>query len=69
MWPSSSIILGHARAEETDEDLDNEGEKKIYAEDTLLLRARYYDEAELRRQLYALVGTDFEIQKTTLSTQ
>ncbi len=64
MWPASSVVLGITRAKETDEDMDHDGEKQLFAEDTLILRARFYDENELKRQLYSLVGSDYEIRET-----
>ena len=41
--------------------MDNDGEKKVYPKDTLIIRARLYDIDEVKNQLYTLVGKDFEI--------
>lgn len=65
MWPPASVVVSITRAEETEGDMDNDGEKKLYAGDTLILRARYYDEEEIKRQLHALVGNDSEIHRTS----
>ncbi len=61
MWPSSSTVLSIKRADEIGEDTDNNGEKKLYVGDTVVLRAKYYDEAELKKLLVGLVGHDTEI--------
>ena len=68
MWPSSSVVISITRAHEHHEDMDNDGEKKLYVGDTLIVRARYYDEEELRRLLQGLVGTDHAITKIEQST-
>ncbi|MBR2615473.1 MAG: chloride channel protein, partial [Clostridia bacterium] len=47
MWPASSVIIGITRAKETNEDMDHDGEKQLFAEDTIVIRVRYYDEKEL----------------------
>ena len=64
MWPHSSVVISVKRADEANQDMDNDGEKKLYAEDTLVLRAKYYDEAEIRNILKGLVGDKYEIIKT-----
>ncbi len=63
MWPHSSVVISIKRAEESANDMDNDGEKKVYAGDTLVLRAKYFDEAEIRKLLVGLVGSDFEIKR------
>jgi NhaP-type Na+/H+ and K+/H+ antiporter len=62
MWPSSSTVLSIKRADEIGEDTDNNGEKKLYAGDTVVLHAKYFDEAELKNILFGLVGKDNEIK-------
>lgn len=62
MWPHSSVVISITRAEENQTDMDNDGEKKLYAGDTLIIRAKYFDESELKSHLYSLVG-DNNIQK------
>lgn len=56
MWPSSSVVISVRRADESRIDMDHDGEKRLYAEDTLVVRAKYFDEAELRSLLAGLVG-------------
>jgi hypothetical protein len=46
--------------------MDNDGEKKLYVGDTLVLRARFFDEEEIRKMLVGLVGTEHEIKRTEL---
>ncbi len=66
MWPSSSVVIGIKRASEVHDDMDNDGEKKLYVGDTVILRARYFDEEEIRNLLFGLVGRDHEITKTSI---
>ncbi len=66
MWPSSSVVIGITRASQHRQDMDHDGEKRLFAEDTLVIRARFYDEAELMDHLYSLVGRDYEIKETTV---
>lgn len=63
MWPSSSTVISIKRADEIDEDTDNNGEKKLYAGDTVVLHAKYFDEEELKELLFGLVGRESEINK------
>ncbi len=64
MWPHSSVVISVKRADESRQDMDNDGEKKLYVGDTLVLRAKYFDEAEIRSVLSGLVGNKYEITKT-----
>lgn len=66
MWPASSVVIGITRAKEFNEDMDHDGEKQLFAEDTLILRARFYNEEELKDHLYSLIGHDFEIKETII---
>jgi H+/Cl- antiporter ClcA len=61
MWPSSSIVETITRDGNDQKSMDNDGEKKVYPKDTLIIRARLYDIDEVKNQLYTLVGKDFEI--------
>ncbi len=61
MWPSSSIVETISREGNNEKDMDSDGEKKIYPGDTLVIRSRLYDENEVKKQLYSLVGYDHEI--------
>ncbi len=63
MWPSSSVVISIKRADETKKDLDNDGEKKLYVGDTIVLRARFFEEDEIRKLLIGLVGPDHEINR------
>ena len=65
MWPSSSVVVSIKRADETKKDMDNDGEKKLYVGDTLVLRAKFYDEDEIRSLLIGLVGKEHEITRIT----
>ncbi|MBQ4317003.1 MAG: hypothetical protein IJC20_02025, partial [Clostridia bacterium] len=66
MWPSSSVVVSIKRADETKKDMDNDGEKKLYVGDTLVIRAKFFDEDEIRKLLVGLVGHDHEIERITL---
>ncbi len=61
MWPCSSVVIGIKRANSDRVDMDNDGEKKLYSGDTIVLRSRFMDEEELRRQLVGIVGSQYEI--------
>ncbi len=63
LWPSSSVVISVKRADESKEDMDHDGEKKLYPEDTVVVRSKYYDENELRELFVCLVGNDYEIIK------
>ncbi len=62
MWPSSSVVISVTRAEGSFQDMDNDGEKKLYAGDTLVLRAKFFEEDEVKKHLYDLVGREQEIR-------
>ena len=62
MWPASSTVISIKRANEIAEDTDNNGEKKLYVGDTVVLHAKYFDEEELRKLLFGLVGKENEIK-------
>ena len=61
MWPHASVIVSINRDHRDFSDTDNDGEKKLYAGDTLVLRARCYDEEEMKTYLYDLVGREYPI--------
>lgn len=65
MWPSSSVVIGITRADEKRQDMDNDGEKKLYGGDTIVVRAKFFDEAELKKQLAGLIGNS-EIEETQM---
>ncbi len=58
MWPHSSVVISITRADDTRTDMDNDGEKKLYTGDTLVIRAKFFDEAELKTHLCALIGNN-----------
>lgn len=66
MWPSASVVISVTRADETRKDMDNDGEKKLYVGDTVVLRARFFDEAEIRKLLIGLVGSEHEINRVEM---
>lgn len=61
MWPYASVIVSISRDHRNFSDTDLDGEKRLHVGDTLVLRARTYDEEELKKYLYDLVGIDNEI--------
>lgn len=63
MWPSSSVVVSVKRKDRQVQDMDHDGEKKLYEGDTVCLRAKFYDEDEIRQLLGGLVGTDEEIRR------
>ena len=60
MWPHASVIVSITHAYGDQPEMDD-GEQRLHAGDTVLLRARYYDKERILYQLRALVGTDHEI--------
>ena len=66
MWPHSSVVVSIKRAEEQKDDMDNDGEKKLFVGDTLVIRAKFFDENELKGLLSGLVGKETEIKRTTI---
>ena len=62
MWPHSAVVTSVTRADETNQDMSNDGEKKLYAGDTIVVRVKYYDEALLRKDLVGLVGSEYDIK-------
>ncbi|MBE6626263.1 MAG: hypothetical protein E7628_03640 [Ruminococcaceae bacterium] len=63
MWPSSTVVVSIKRENEDGNDTDNDGEKKLYAGDTIVLRSQYYDESEITALLRGLLGKDADIHK------
>lgn len=63
LWPFSTVVLSVRRHKETELDMDNDGEKKLYAKDVIVLRSKYYDEDEVKSKIYKLVGSNYEIKK------
>lgn len=61
MWPHASVIVSISRDHRNFSDTDLDGEKRLHEGDTLILRARTYDEDELKEFLYDLVGREHKI--------
>ncbi len=66
MWPQSTVVLNVKHANDRIQEVENEGEKKLYAEDMVIVRAKYADKERLKTLLYDIVGNDFEITDYTL---
>lgn len=60
IWPYASVIVSITYANGHKIELDD-GEQRLRAGDTILLRARYYDKERILYQLRSLVGTEHEI--------
>lgn len=65
MWPYSSVVIS-IKGKEHSIDMDNDGEKILYALDTIVIRCKYYNEEELLHLLKNLVGKDYEIKKINI---
>lgn len=63
LWPHSAIVTSITRANKSEKSMDNGGEKKIYAGDTIVIKIQLYDEDEVKQCLYNLVGRDYEIKE------
>ncbi len=68
LWPHSAVITSITRADSTHRAMDNDGEKKFYAGDTLVLRIQLYNEEYVTKYLYDLVGHDYPITVTEIET-
>jgi hypothetical protein len=66
MWPPSCVVLSIKRAEKNNADTDHDGEKKLYEGDTVVVRARFYEEDELKKLLLGLVGKNQEISEVEM---
>jgi H+/Cl- antiporter ClcA len=66
MWPPSCVVLSIKRAEKSNADTDHDGEKKLYEGDTIVVRARFYEERELKKSLLELVGKKQEISEVEM---
>lgn len=64
MWPASSVVVGITRADNNYEDMDHDGELKLFEGDTVILRAKVYDENIILESLRVLVGDQYEIEET-----
>ena len=66
LWPHGAVITAITRADKHHRAMDNDGEKKFYAGDTIVIRVQLYNEAYVTKYLYDLVGRDHEMIKTEL---
>ena len=64
LWPHASVIVSIIRDGKDFSDTDNDGEKKLYEGDTLVIRARCYDDEEMKDYLHDLVGRGHDIKVT-----
>ncbi len=61
LWPHASVIVSITRDGKDFSDTDNDGEKLLYEGDTIVIRARCYDEEEIKDHLYDLMGRSHPI--------
>lgn len=63
MWPHTSIITSISHVDsDILEEMDDDGEQRLYAGDKVTIRACYYDREEILTLLRGLVGTEHEIE-------
>ena len=62
LWPHASVIVSITRDGKDFSDTDNDGEKRLYEGDSIIIRARCYDEEEILDHLYDLMGREHEIE-------
>lgn len=63
LWPSASVVVGITKADNNVQDMDDAGEKKLFADDTVVLRAKVYDKDNYIKILKGLVGEQYEIEE------
>jgi len=63
MWPTSSVVVSVKHLTGNVQDSANDGEKVLFAGDTIIIRAKYYDKVELTTMLKNLVGKDSIIEE------
>ncbi|MBQ9748633.1 MAG: chloride channel protein [Clostridia bacterium] len=66
LWPHSAVITAITRADRHHRAMDNDGEKKFYAGDTLVIRVQLYNEEYVTNYLYDLVGRQYEMTVTEI---
>ena len=66
LWPHGAVITAITRADRNHRAMDNDGEKKFYAGDTIVIRVQLYNEDYVTKYLYDLVGRDHEMIKTEI---
>lgn len=63
MWPHTSIITSITHIDsDILEEMDDDGEQRLYTGDKVTIRACYYDREEILTLLRGLVGTEHEIE-------
>ena len=66
LWPHGAVITAITRADNNRRAMDNDGEKKFYAGDTLVIRVELYNEEYVTDYLYDLVGRQHEMTVTEI---
>jgi H+/Cl- antiporter ClcA len=64
MWPTSTIVLRVKHAGEMQNFDGNVGDKVLFANDTLYIKASYSDERKLFEYIHGIVGEDSQINVT-----
>lgn len=62
IWPSSAVVLSVKRAGAERKSVGNVGDKFLHIGDTVVLKAMYSDESEMKETLHGLVGREQEIR-------
>ncbi len=65
MWPPSSVVVSITRADTSAQDMDHDGEKKLFEGDTVILRSKIYDDNEIKNTLRGLIGSQYPIEELT----
>ncbi len=65
MWPPSTVVVSISREDNTTQDMDHDGEKKLFEGDTVILRSKIFDEKEIIKSLQGLVGEQYEIEEVS----
>ena len=65
MWPPSCVVISITRDDNTAQDMDNDGEKKLFEGDTVIIRAKIYDEKKITASFRELVGSQYPIEEVT----
>lgn len=63
LWPSSSVVVGITKADNNIQDMDDDGEKKLFADDTVVIKAKVFDKENYLKILKGLVGEQYEIEE------
>ena len=63
LWPSSSVVVGITKADNNVQDTDDDGTKKLFEDDTVVLKAKVFDKENYIKILKGLVGEQYEIEE------